>query len=107
MNCWLYLWCDTDNEGTQRWLIFNVSDTNYSDFIRTKITLRKLINQSEKIYCLDARIKVTNENKKAFRKNKRLREMTHDKISLYLPSHDSFFDPKYLPLNRTYFNLFA
>lgn len=99
---WFYLWCDTDNEGTQRWLIFNVHQKTYTDFIRSKISLRDVLSNSEITYCLDANINLTDGGKKL-----KLKEVIHRNIETYFPSRLSFFDPTYLPPNRNYFDLYT
>jgi hypothetical protein len=94
---WFYLWCDTDNEGSHRWLIFDLTDDDYFKFIQSKISLRSILSNSESMYCLDRKSISSKSAKKKPRFSRSLKSVALEAVLIYLPSPLSFFDPTLMP----------
>jgi hypothetical protein len=94
---WFYLWCDTNNVDTNRWLVFDVSREQFALYLNKKISLRTVISESSKLLCLDVVIKEEKTKKGDTRKNRILLEVNVEQIQNYLPAEDSIFDSDYSP----------
>jgi hypothetical protein len=99
---WLYLWCDTDNSSTERWLLFPVSRVGLIDYLEGTCTLLFLVEDASKRWFLDyARLTQANaaepiENAKSFTRT--LREVSDwAMLQEYLPATDSYFDEELAP----------
>lgn len=98
---WLYLWCDTDGQFAERWLVFAVSRPQLIAYFERQDSLRDLIANSVKVLQLD---KVSKENfddhdvSQGFSVHRSLRKV--DDLSLivdYMPESDSFFEEDLAP----------
>lgn len=86
---WLYLWCDTDNVSTERWLLFTISRSDFVNFIDGESTLRSLLLSTKTLLLLD-HSSISDER---FRERRILRKILHvDAVKKYWPSNDSYFD---------------
>ncbi len=99
---WLYLWCDTDNSSTERWLLFPVGRIGLIEYLKGNCTLLTLVEGSSKRWFLDyARLTQSDaaepvENAKSFTRT--LREVTDFTwLQEYLPADDSYFDEELAP----------
>lgn len=92
---WLYLWCDTDGQGTHRWWLFTASRENLAKYLRKETTLRDLLHASSKQYILDQKIVFSFDERHAATVESRRRhlcEVVADELTEYLPSEESYFD---------------
>lgn len=100
---WLYLWCDTDNKTTERWLLFPVTRLDLIAYLKQETPLRTLVINSKKRWILDYANNnfslekgKSNDLKKTF--SRVLREIKElDFISPYFPSNESFFSTEFAP----------
>jgi hypothetical protein len=93
---WIYLWCDTDNIDTDRWMIFSATRQGLLGYLEGKKPLLELIYATPNHFILD-RVKLEKEevaddggSSKVRRFVSKLEDLNH--IESYLPGNDSFFD---------------
>jgi hypothetical protein len=97
---WIYLWCDTDNVDTHRWLLFRTTREDLSAYLNKEKSLLELINSNQQSYILDLvilksaeeEIKIEDATVSYRRFLTRLDDI--HQIDDYLPTSDSFFDPE-------------
>lgn len=100
---WLYLWCDTDNQSKERWLLFPVTRTNLISFLEKQKPLLTLVQEAKGRWFLDyAKITVQPDQEKPAEHAKSFsRELRNaDKLDVlkeYLPTQNSFFDEELAP----------
>jgi hypothetical protein len=91
---WLYLWCDTNGRGTDRWLIFPTSRDSLVGYLKRTVTLRSVVEGASSLYLLDTTpttVRRKNEDPtKTLRRT--LWSVTLDKIAEYMPTADSYFE---------------
>jgi hypothetical protein len=100
---WLYLWCDTDNQEVERWMLFPVSRVNLISYLEKETPLITLVEKAAKRWLLDyARqshpidVVPNFDHSRSF--TRVLREAKDwDLLEGYLPSVDSFFDEELAP----------
>lgn len=93
---WIYLWCDTDNINTDRWLIFAATRQGLLAYLSNKKSLLELLIASQNHFILD-RVRLEKEelgedgsSSKVRRFVSKLADLEH--IESYLPTEDSHFD---------------
>lgn len=95
---WLYLWCDTDGEYTERWLIFSVSRENLISYMKLKSTLLNVINAAPVRMITDIKKSPPVSQDDSWKLSKTLTKITDTQhIINYLPASDSFFDEALAP----------
>ena len=99
---WFYLWCDTNQKSTDRWLLFPVSRPGLVGYFERQLSLRALIAQAQCHWFLDTSNHAP-EQDEIDTKTKRdtfrtLRSVALDSIPAeYTPAPDSLFEPEYAP----------
>lgn len=94
---WIYLWCDTDNVDTDRWILFPSSRTHLIGYLNQKVTLLKVLSSAPVHLVLDrvqlaAEVTTTDEGTVSVRRFvTQLADLS--RIDEYLPTDESFFDP--------------
>jgi len=91
-NNWLYLWCDTNGNDTERWAVFHVSRDLLAKYLQKELTLREALRGSKALYCLDVMVAVLDGKNS---KTRRLVSVSADALQDYWPSADSYFDEAY------------
>lgn len=91
-NNWLYLWCDTDGNSTERWAIFNVSRSVLAEYLQKNISLRDSLCEAKELYCLEVNSSVLDGRTK---KTRKLISLEPIALKEYWPATDSFFDEEY------------
>lgn len=95
---WIYLWCDTDNDGTNRWMLFSASRKNLLHYLNGQITLRKVLENSSPHLILDKTRTAVETQPDGSRHIKYRRTLTNltdlKQIAKYLPTSESYFDPE-------------
>jgi hypothetical protein len=92
---WIYLWCERDIAGANRWLVFPTSRTLLVQYLESKATMRKLVIESRLHFILDTNqpFSFLIEKEKPHRRHRRnVTRVTLDQLADYLPSEDSYFD---------------
>jgi hypothetical protein len=103
---WIYLWCDRDERGKHRWMIFPTSRDLLVAYLREKVTMLTLIKEAAFVWVLensDWAYSDSNKEKQIKKAKRSLKRVALDKLVGYLPAEDSFFDPSLtddLDLNR-------
>ena len=99
---WLYLWCDTDNLKTNRWMLLRVARQSLVDFFERKVNLRFLLHDALSIVVLDEVVnesvntdegETTQEPTISVRRKFRKINDIYD-VQRYWPSEKSFFRPE-------------
>lgn len=88
---WLYLWCDTDNEATERWLLFPVSRENLVNYLKNGAPLLNIIKNSYEYLILDLR----SGEQKSYRFLRRIDDL--NVVNEYLPDEESVFNESLAP----------
>lgn len=98
---WLYLWCDTDGQLAERWLVFAVSRQQLIAYFERRDSLSDLVAESVKVLLLD---KVSKENfdehgvSQGFTMHRSLKKIDHlSLIGDYMPEPDSLFEEELAP----------
>lgn len=100
---WLYLWCDTDLDAKERWMLFPVSRPSLLAYLQKKLPLRTLVLQAQSRWLLDyTRNALHSDEEHAKDATKTfsrvLREVEDTELlQSYLPSEKSFFDETLAP----------
>lgn len=98
---WLYLWCDTDGEATERWLVFSVSRPELIDYLEKREPLLGLLQCSPHTLLLDKSTReIFDQNgiSQGFSIHRSLRTVRDlEPLVEYLPEPDSFFDESLAP----------
>jgi hypothetical protein len=100
---WMYLWCDTDNEKTERWMLFPVSRSDLIDYLHERKPLLDVVRLAKRHWVLDYTQNeggLEEEKVKEFAKSysRTLREVSDlALLTDYMPSDDSFFSPELAP----------
>lgn len=94
---WIYLWCDTDNVDTDRWLLFPASRAELVKYLNQKTTLLQVINSTRTHLILD-RVQlataVTTAEEGVTNVRRLLTNIYNlESIEEYLPTDESYFDP--------------
>lgn len=99
---WLYLWCDTDSESKERWLIFPVLRQGLVKYLKKESTLLDIVKAAPSHWALDYSVKVIEDEEKkdstsrsVHRSLKNIKDLAL--IESYLPSTDSYFDDELAP----------
>lgn len=88
---WIHLWCDTDGDATDRWLVFPVGRSSLVAYLQKSITLRYVFEAAELIIAVDKKAHIeSGESSPTVYRHARIVEK--DLLEEYLPSDDSFFD---------------
>lgn len=100
---WMYLWCDTDNDKTERWMLFPISRVNLIEYLQERKPLLEVLQDAKHHWILDYTQNESGkeeEKLKEFAKSysRTLREVA-DLVVLenYMPSEDSYFSPELAP----------
>lgn len=91
---WLYLWCDTNGRGTDRWLVFPATRDSLVEYLSERETLRNIIEQADTLYLLD-RVPTTfrrRDQEPSSTVKRSLWRVEVESIGEYLPDEDSYFD---------------
>ncbi len=92
---WLYLWADTDEKQTNRWIIFPVVRKDLVAYLNKGESLLSLVTKANRHLILDdTRKSVLGESGKTSRESHRTLRSISDisVINHYMPSSESFFD---------------
>jgi len=94
---WIYLWCDTDNIDTDRWLLYSTTRSELLGYLNGKKTLLNLVHSTQNHFILD-RVRLQkeeiNNNGSASNVRRFVTQLQDIKnIDSYLPTEESFFDP--------------
>lgn len=96
---WLYLWCDTDERDTDRWILVPATRSQLVEYLERARTLRRIVISCERPWILDATpARAADENEDEKGPYRYLRQINKDDLpTSYLPSTDSFFEPSLAP----------
>lgn len=95
---WIYLWCDTDNIDTDRWLLFPASRADLIAYLNRSRSLLEVLTNSTAFLILD-RVTLAKEvqtEDEGYTKVRRFLNQLNslEGITSYLPSTGSYFDPE-------------
>ena len=95
---WIYLWCDTDNSGTNRWMLFSASRKSLVEYLKGGTTLLKVLKKSAPYLILDKTRTAVETQPDGSRHIKYRRTLTSftdlEQVERYLPTPESYFDPE-------------
>ncbi len=94
---WLYLWCDTDNVDTNRWLIFQCDRSSLVSYLEGKENLLDLLQSSSRRCILDDVYRPAVNGKLASHRRYLTSINDLSLIADYLPTDQSFFDESLAP----------
>ncbi|GAB7540993.1 hypothetical protein [Cupriavidus sp. 8B] len=98
---WLYLWCDTDGETSERWLVFSVTRAALIGYFEKREALIDVLRCSSNILILDKTAKENfdeNGDSQGFSVYRTLKTVDDlHPLTAYLPEPDSFFDESLAP----------
>lgn len=98
---WLYLWCDTDGELAERWLVFPVTRSNLVAYLGKHKPLKDLVVAAARTLVLETQAKEefdANGGSKGFSTHRKLMQIASlDVIAEYLPTSKSYFDEELAP----------
>lgn len=103
---WIYLWCDRNERGTNRWMVFPTSRGLLVAYLHKETSMLTLVKEAPTIWVLensDWAYSDSNKDKQAKKAKRHLKRVALDLLKEYLPTEDSFFDPTLtddLDLNR-------
>lgn len=95
-NNWIYLWSDTDSNGRDRWLLFQITRQSLADYLKGQMTMREVVQKAERLLLLETRagdLEGRRFSQDARMPKRYLREVTQEQIDEYLPTAQSYFDP--------------
>jgi hypothetical protein len=95
---WMYLWVDTDSARRHRFLLFTASRQDLSEYLKGKITLLRVVQDSERRWLLDETYspsKAKGEKDRTTRHLQRIESL--NLVKAYLPTKRSRFDPAMAP----------
>jgi hypothetical protein len=94
-NDWIYLWCDRNQSGLNRWLLFPTNRELLVGYLREKAPMLALLNQAQRHWILDEAgwdYAVAGGSKESIKARRYLRSVSLDSVREYWPTEDSFFD---------------
>lgn len=98
---WFYLWCDTDSEATERWLLFPVTRADVIGYLDQSKTLRATVGGATKHWILDVTHRPDGEEENSLASSRVshrvLRDIGQAVPEEYLPATDSYFDQSVSP----------
>lgn len=99
---WLYLWCDTDGQQVQRWLLFPVARPLLVAYLTRASALRTLVLQAPQRFIVDTTFQDVFTDEGVFKGRSHHRSIkdvtsTLAEIEEYLPTDESFFDEELAP----------
>jgi hypothetical protein len=92
---WIYLWCDRDKRGVNRWLIFPITREALVAYLDKQASMLTLVTGAKTLWILENSDWVYSESsvdKQAKKARRHLYTVTLEQLSEYLPTEDSFFD---------------
>ncbi len=94
---WLYLWCDTDNVDTNRWLLAQTTRPQLVKYLAQESPLRPLFEEARQVFVLDESTRTVHGGEA--RPSHRLlrRPQSLDDIQAYLPDHQAMFTRELAP----------
>jgi hypothetical protein len=88
---WIHLWCDTDGDRTDRWLVFPVSRKSLVEYLGKEVTLLAVFERAEAVIAVDKKAYIeSGDTTPTVYRSARL--VNKELLTEYLPSDDSFFD---------------
>lgn len=86
---WLYMWVDTNQRGTDRWLVFRTDREDLVTYLQRQASLRELLIGSAAIYSLDKKIVHDGIETSIHRQ---AQFVPTAEVEEYFPDADSYFD---------------
>ncbi len=94
---WIYLWCDRNDRGVNRWLIFPTTRDLLVGYLQKTAPMLTLVSEAETLWILenagwDFAARREHVDSPSRQPRRHLYGVSIDQLSEYLPAKDSFFD---------------